>query len=294
MRVLVSGATGFVGSALCAALRGRGDEVHALTRRARGPGTIAWDPTAPWRDRQPLEGFDAVVHLAGESIMGRWTAAKRARIRDSRVSGTSYLCHALAQTESPPATLVCASATGIYGDRGDETLTEASAPGRGFLAEVAVAWEEATAPAVEAGVRVANARLGIVLARHGGALKAMLPPFRLGLGGPLGDGAQFWSWIALDDVVSALLRMVDDAQLRGPVNVTAPDPQRNADFTRVLAGALGRPALFRVPAFAARLAMGRSADELVLASARVLPKRLQDAGFAFVHPTLESALRALL
>ena len=226
--------------------------------------------------------------------MGRWTAAKRARIRDSRVLGTSYLCHALALAVSPPPVLVCASATGIYGDRGDETLTEASAPGRGFLAGVATEWEEATAPAAEAGIRVANARLGIVLGRGGGALGAMLTPFRLGLGGPLGDGAQYWSWVALEDVVGALLRMIDNAELRGPVNVTAPEPLRNADFTRALAAALGRPAIFRVPAFAARLAMGRSADELVLASARVLPERLLDAGFSFARPSLDSALSALL
>jgi uncharacterized protein (TIGR01777 family) len=241
-----------------------------------------------------LEGLDAVVHLAGENVAGRWTRAKKARIRDSRVRGTRLLAEALARSRRPPKVLACASAVAYYGDRGEEVLRESSPPGRGFLAEVCRAWESATAPAAERGIRVVNLRFGLVLSRAGGALGRMLPVFRVGLGGRLGDGRQYWSWVALDDCVAAIGHALASQGLAGGVNVVAPHPVTNAELTAALGGVLSRPAPLAVPAFAARLAFGEMAREVLLASARVEPARLLAGGFRFrfgrVRPALEHVL----
>lgn len=293
-RVAVTGASGMIGQALCARLAADGWAVTRLVRGAAGDGEARWSPDDGALDPS-VDGVDAVVHLAGESIAGgRWSPERKARIRDSRSVGTRRLCEGLAGLRRPPAVLVSASAIGIYGDRGDEVLTEASAPGEGFLAEVCRGWEEAAAPARDAGVRVVHLRIGIVLDAAGGALKAMLTPFRLGVGGRLGSGAQWVSWVSLHDVTGAAAHVLA-SDLSGPVNAVGPSPVTNAELTRALASALHRPALVPAPAFALRMAMGREmADELLLASARVRPARLVEAGYAFRHPTLESALAAAL
>ncbi len=241
-----------------------------------------------------LEGVDAVVHLAGENIAERWTAAKKARIRDSRVKGTQLLCETLTRLSSPPKVLVSASAIGYYGDRGEETLTDDSPPGRGFLPEVCRAWEAATEPARQQGLRVVQLRLGVVLSVAGGALAKMLPPFRLGLGGVLGSGRQYMSWIALDDVVGTLQHAVVTDALQGPTNAVAPRAVTNQEFTKTLGKVLGRPTAMPLPAFAARLMFGEMADELLLASARVQPTKLLASGYQFRYPELAEALRHLL
>jgi len=302
MRVLVSGASGLVGSALVRRLSEPGAapepaQVLRLVRRPPRPqaGEIAWDPQAGQLSPEALEGLDAVVHLAGENIgAGRWTADKKARIRASRVEGTSLFARALARLARPPRVLVCASAVGWYGDRGEEELDEASPPGTGFLAGVCREWEAATEPAASAGVRVVLARFGVILARHGGALGRMLPLFRWGLGGRLGSGRQYMSWIALDDAVRAIQFLLDSDALRGPVNVVAPRPVTNREFTAALGRVLRRPALCAAPAFMLRLALGEMADEMLLAGARAVPRRLAEQGFVFDHPELESALARLL
>ena len=295
MRVAVTGATGLVGSALVPFLTSGGHDVYPVVRREPGEREIGWDPANGKLNAADLEGFDAVVHLAGENIAGRWTKHRKQKIRDSRVRGTELLAKALAGLERPPEVLVSASAIGIYGDRGDEMLDETSDAGQNFyLADVVQAWERATDPASEAGIRVVTARLGIVLSPKGGALKKMLPPFRMGVGGNIGNGRQYWSWVALDDVVGALHHAMLTDSLRGPVNVVAPDPPRNAEFTKVLGKVLHRPTLIPVPAFAARLGLGEMANELLLASARVSPTRLAKCGYAFRYPELEAALRHVL
>jgi hypothetical protein len=263
----------------------------------RGTGTpqlrdVRWDPDAGRLDPRELEGVDAVVHLAGASVADRWTPAHKRAIEDSRVRGTALLAETLARLARPPRVLVSASAVGFYGDRGDEVLDERSAPGAGFLADVARKWEGATAAAERAGIRVVHARLGVVLSPAGGALPKLVLPFQLGAGGRVGDGRQWWSLVALDDVVGALHFAVATDALRGPVNVVSPEPMTNADFARTLGRVLHRPAFAAAPAFAVRLAMGREqADEVVLASQRVEPRALRDAGFVFRHPTVEAALR---
>ena len=294
MRVLVSGARGLVGAALAAALRAGGDEVLSLTRRPRGPGETGWDPGAGRLEARDLEGLDAVVHLAGEPIAARWTPARREAIRASRVTGTRLLAERLAALERPPAALVSVSAIGIYGDRGEERLDETSPPGEGFLAGVCREWEAAAAPAAARGIRLVQPRLGLVLTPRGGALARLLPLYRLGLGGPLGRGRAWWSWVALDDVVAVLARACRDPGLSGPVNLTAPVPVRNGEFSRVLARVLGRPALLPVPPLALRAMFGEMARETLLAGARVAPARLVAAGHAFRFPELEGALRHLL
>lgn len=295
MKVLVSGATGLVGTALVPALESAGHTVVSLTRSAAGTNRIHWDPTAGKLDPRELEGFDAVVHLAGESIAaGRWTAAKKERIRDSRVRGTTLLAEALAKLARPPRVLASASAIGYYGSRGDERLTEDSAGGRGFLAEVCRDWEKATEPASRQGIRVAQLRFGVILSPRGGALAKMLLPFKLGAGGKIGDGRQFMSWVTLDDTVAAVQQVLAQESVRGPVNVVAPHPVTNYEFTKTLGRVLGRPTIFPMPAFAARLAFGEMADELLLGSTRVEPKRLLDGGFTFRHSNLEDGLRHLL
>lgn len=295
-RVAVTGASGLVGSALVPFLTTGG---HAVTRVVRGgvgdAATVRWDPAAGTIDAAGLEGHDAVVHLAGESIAsGRWTPERKARIRDSRVRGTRVLCETLARLARPPRTLVAASAIGWYGERGDAVVDEGSAAGSGFLADVCREWEEAAAPARAAGLRVVHVRLGVVLSPAGGALAQLLPPFRLGVGGRVGDGRQWMSWIAIDDAVGAIHHALVTEGLVGPVNAVAPDAVTNRAFTATLAGVLRRPAVLPVPAAAIRLALGEMADALLLASTRVRPTRLEETGYGFRTPELAGALRRLL
>jgi hypothetical protein len=277
------------------ALATRGHRVTALVRREPGPGQIRWDPVGAGLDPAALRGVDAVVHLAGENIAGgRWTGERKRNLMESRRLGTRLLAEAVAQARDGPKVMVSASAIGYYGERGDELLTEASPAGRGFLPEVAVAWEEGTRPAAAAGVRTASLRIGLLLTPEGGLLQRMLPPFRLGLGGPLGDGTQWMSWIAAEDLVAAFLHALTRDDVRGAVNAVGPEPVRNADFARTLGRVLHRPAVLPVPSFALRLAFGEMADEAILASARVAPTVLQATGFGFRHPKLEPALMHLL
>ena len=298
-RVLISGSSGLIGRALSDSLRSSGAHVVTLVRRdSVGPGTpgaVAWDPGSDRIDAAALEGFDAVVHLAGENVVsGRWTNDKKHRIVTSRVGGTRLLARGLAATSARPKALVVASAVGYYGDRGDEWLDEDSPQGTGFLADLCGRWEAAAGPAKDAGIRVVHLRFGIVLAGSGGALDRMLTPFRLGLGGRLGTGRQFMSWITLEDAVRVVLRASEDEDLSGPVNAVAPAPVRNIAFTRTLGRVIRRPTLAAVPAAALRLAAGSKADEMILASQRVRPARLATAGFRFLHPELETALRTIL
>jgi len=297
MKILVSGSHGLVGKALTHSLTTDGHEVLGLVRRARtfGAPEIEWHPNHGQIDAQHLEGFDVVVHLAGESIAsGRWTDSKKRAIRESRVKGTSLLSEVLAQLSRPPSVFLSASAIGYYGNRGDELLTEQSAPGEDFLSSVCVEWENATKPAMEKGIRTIHARFGVILDPYGGALAQMLTPFRMGIGGRVGSGKQWMSWIALGDVVNGLKFLIADKPVHGPVNFVAPNPVTNAEFTKTLGRVLSRPTLFPVPAFGARLAFGELADALLLSSQRVEPGVLEDNGFLFSWPTLEPALRHLL
>ncbi len=292
--VLVSGASGLVGQALLHRLAGYGQVTSRLVRSAASEGEVRWDPRAGTIDESAIAA-KAVVHLAGESIAdGRWSKKKMEAIRESRVRGTKLLSESLARLVNPPSVLVAASAIGFYGDGGDGVLTEQSPAGSSFLAEVCEEWESATAAAEEAGIRVVQLRIGVVLASAGGALQKMLLPFRLGLGGRIGDGKQYMSWILLEDLVSVICKVMDDSQFAGPVNATAPHPVTNREFTRTLGKVLSRPTLAPMPAFAARVAFGRMADELLLASLRVTPKELLDKGFSFQEPGLEGALRAAI
>lgn len=296
MEVALTGASGMVGSALGAFLSTGGHTLRPMVRRAvRDSSEIRWDPEGDELDVAALAGVDAVVHLAGESIAaGRWTDERKRRIRDSRVRGTGLLARRLAESPRPPKVLVCASAIGFYGDRPGEELDEFSASGEGFLAEVCREWEAACQPARDAGIRVVNIRIGVVLSPAGGALAKMLTPFKLGGGGPIGNGRQVWSWISIDDLVGSLHHALVNEDLVGPVNAVAPAPVTNAEFTRTLGRVLRRPAVVPLPKFAARLALGEMADELLLASARVRPRQLEESGYRFDHPELEGALRHLL
>jgi uncharacterized protein (TIGR01777 family) len=299
MRVAVSGSTGLVGSEVVTVLSGAGHEVFRLVRRAPAPGetsVLRWDPEKGEVDAAGLEGLDAVVHLAGENVgSGRWTAARKAAIRDSRVKGTRLLCDTLAGLARPPKTLVCASAIGIYGNRGEDALTEESPADAGFLPGVCREWEEASGPAARKGIRVVALRIGMVLSPKGGALSRMLPLFRAGLGGVIGDGRQYVSWVALDELPPIILHVLQYGDLSGPVNAVAPRPVSNREFTEALGKALSRPTPLPVPAFALRLAVGREmADTLLLASARVVPRRLEETGYPFLYPELGGALRHLL
>ena len=296
MRVAVTGSTGLIGTPLTAALRQRGDEVVPLVRRLPAPNerAIAWDPERGTIDRDRLEGMDAVIHLAGENVFGRWSAEKKRRIRDSRVNGTRLIVDALAGLRQRPATLLASSAIGYYGDRGDEPVTEESAPGDDFLAQVSRDWEAATTPAVRAGIRVVNLRTGVVLTPSGGALGKMLPPFRIGLGGHVGSGDQYVSWIELGDIIKAILYLLDNRHVVGPVNLTAPTPVTNRELARTLGKVLGRPAVVSVPSFALRMAFGTEGAEMLQSGQRVLPARLLASGFAFAFTEVEAALRELL
>lgn len=297
MKIAIAGASGLVGSTLAPLLTTGGHTVHRLVRKKPNPSAkeIGWNPTEGRLDPCDLEGIDAVIHLGGENIAsGRWTQDKRKRIRDSRVNSTRLLAETLARMSHPPGIFLCASATGIYGDRGEELLTEETGVGKNFLANVCQEWEQVTQPAADAGIRVVNLRFGVVLSPRGGALKQMLPLFRLGLGGRLGSGNQYWSWIGIDDAIGAIYHVLGNSSLSGPVNLTAPEPVTNRQFTTLLAKVLHRPAIFPAPSSALRLALGPMADELLLASARVIPQRLQQTEYQFRNRDLESALRHLL
>ncbi len=292
MNVLLTGASGLIGSAVTPALESSG---HRVVKLRRGEGTGAtWNPAEGKIDLAPALPFDSVIHLAGENIGARWTAERKQRIRESRVAGTRLLAEALASLPSRPKVLVCASATGFYGDRGDEWLDESSPAGRGYLAEVCREWEAASAPAEGAGIRVVRLRFGIVLARQGGALAKMLPAFRLGLGGRLGDGRQYWSWIALEDAVAALLHALTCESICGPVNAVSPQPVTNREFTATLGRALRRPTMFAMPRLAVNLLFGEMGREAMLASCRARPAKLVSGGFQFRSPDFETALRRIL
>ena len=297
MNILITGSSGLVGSALIPALSAEGHRVSRLVRSKLDMGIrdTYWDPSSKELYSPPLEGLDAVIHLAGESIAsGRWTKARKERIQQSRVMGTRLLAMSLAKLANPPKVLISASAIGYYGDRGFEVLTEQSAPGTNFLSGVCRDWEAATAAAAEIGIRVANLRTGVVLSPNGGALARMLTPFRMGVGGIVGNGRQYMSWISIDDLLRVILYTLKMELLRGPVNAVAPKPVTNSEFTRILGAVLKRPTVLPMPTFAARLAFGEMADELLLASARVLPMKLTASGFVFRHPDIETALTGLL
>jgi len=295
LHVAVSGASGLIGTMLGRTLSSRGHRVTALVRREPKPGEIRWDPAGTGLDPEALRGVEAVVHLAGENIAGgRWTAARKQLLLESRRTGTRLLAEAVARATNGPRVMLSASAIGYYGDRGDEPLTETSPPGVGFLPEVAVAWEKGLEPAKAAGVRTVSLRTGLLLTPDGGLLQRMLPPFRLGVGGPLGSGRQWMSWIAAEDLMAMFLHALGRDDIRGPVNAVAPEPVRNADFTRTIGRVLHRPAVIPVPAFLLRLAFGEMADGAILASARVVPAVLRASGFQFKYPKLEGALLHLL
>lgn len=291
MRIAIAGASGLVGSALIPELESGGHDIVRLVRNSPKVNEIEWHPNQDDIHPARLDGFEAIINLAGESIAeGRWTDDKKKKIRDSRVNGTHLLSEAIAKLERKPRVFLCASATGIYGDRGDELLDEQSESGGGFLAGVCREWERATDPAVQAGVRVVNLRFGPILARNGGMLEKMLMPFKMGLGGKVGSGKQYISWVAIDDVVEAMKLALNAESIRGPLNIVSPKPVTNEKFTRTLGETLSRPTVMAMPAFAARLAFGEMADEMLLVSQRVLPKRLNGAGFSFQFPELGSAL----
>ena len=296
MKILITGATGFLGRRVCEVLSQAGHTIVALSRdptkaKQRVPAlteAFRWDALA-----EALKGCDAVVHLAGETVAGRWTDEKKKAIRDSRVLGTRNLVENIAKLDLRPKVLISASAIGYYGDRGEETLTEDSPPGSDFLAQVCQAWESEAARAENFGIRVVRLRIGLVLGPGGGALQALMPIFKLGLGGPLGSGRQFWSWVHRDDVAGAILFALERDDLRGPINVTAPQPVRQREFAQILGHVLRRPAILPAPAFALKLILGEFASEL-LSSKKVLPQRLQQQGYQFRFAELEPALRALV
>jgi uncharacterized protein (TIGR01777 family) len=294
LRIAVTGSSGLVGTRLASLLARHGHRVERMVRRSARPGTgeVFWDPTTGKIDAAAVDGIDCVVHLAGENVgAGRWTQARKDAIRTSRVAGTRLLSETLAGLAHPPRALIAASAVGYYGDRGDETLTEDSLPGTGFLADVCREWEAATRPAREAGIRVVNLRIGVVLSSAGGALARMLTPFKLGLGGVVGSGRQYMSWITLDDLVAAIHHLIPGDDVSGPVNAVSPNPMTNRQFTKTLGRVLRRPTILPLPAAIVRLLFGETGRALLLASARVLPTKLQTAGFEFSHPHLEEALR---
>ncbi|MDX6403903.1 MAG: uncharacterized protein QOH70_1358 [Blastocatellia bacterium] len=292
MKIVIAGASGLVGSALIPALEAEGAEVTRLVRSSAGAGEIEWHPNNDQIDAKSLEGFDAVINLAGENIAaGRWTDDLKRKIHDSRVNGTHLLSEAIAKLAQPPKVFLCASATGFYGDRSDETLDEQSDSGGGFLAGVCREWEQATDPAIAAGVRTVNLRFGPILARDGGMLAKLLTPFKMGMGGKVGSGKQYISWVAIDDVINAIKLALKDETIRGPLNIVSPHPVTNEEFTKTLGHVLSRPTALAMPAFAVRLAFGEMADEMLLTSQRVIPKKLNDAGLQFEYPELEGALR---
>jgi len=291
--IAVSGATGLVGSAICRRLKASRARIYKVTRRQMGAlNDIEWSPSTGIINPERLNDVDAFIHLAGENIAtGRWTAAKKSRIRNSRLDGTRIIAETLASLDEKPSTLVCASAIGFYGDCGDRVLGESSESGAGFLAEVCRDWEAAAKPAMDAGIRVVNLRIGVVISRDGGALPQMLTPFRMGIGGRIGNGQQYWSWVSIDDVVGAIEHCVAHPEIHGPVNCVAPNSVTNLEFTKTLGKVLSRPTIFPLPGFAARLALGQMAEDLLLASTRVVPGRLMETGYTFLQPDLKQALQ---
>ena len=296
MDVVVTGSSGFIGTALKGALEEAGHRMVPMVRSQASGHALHWDPDRGEIDAGGLEGFGAVVHLAGEGIGNkRWTEDYKAKIKESRRKGTTLLAETLAKLDKPPKVLVSSSAVGYYGDRGDEVLTESSRPGNDFLADVCTTWEQAAAPAKDAGIRVAYIRTGIVLSGRGGVLPKMLLPFRFGFGGKLGSGKQWMSWIALQDEVDAIVHLLGDDSLSGPFNLTSPNPVTNADMTKAIGKAMNRPTFVAAPAFALKTALGAEmAEELLLVSQRALPTRLLDAGFTFRYPEIGEALRVAL
>ena len=295
MKIAIAGASGLVGLAFVPSLEADGIEVTRMVRHSPKANEIEWHPNQDEIDPAKIAGFDAIVNLAGENIAeGRWTDEKKKKIHDSRVHGTHLLSEAMAKLSNRPRVFLCASATGIYGDRGDDILDEQSESGGGFLAGVCREWEKATDPAATAGVRVVNLRFGPIVARIGGLLEKMLTPFKMGLGGKVGSGKQYISWVAIDDVVDVMRLALNDESIRGPVNVVSPNPVTNEEFTKALGNALNRPTALAMPAFAARLAFGEMADEMLLVSQRVVPEKLSAAGFKFQCPELRNALAKYL
>ena len=296
MKILLSGSSGFVGQALISHLAERGYEVRRLVRRDNPSAeTVIWNPDSGRIEASACEHFDAVIHLGGENIAaGRWTQRRKKRLRNSRVNSTRFLALTLSQLQHPPKVFACASAIGFYGDRGDEILTEQSPAGVGFMAELGQEWESACQPAIDRGIRVVNLRFGIILGKKGGALAKMLTPFRCGIGGKIGNGRQYWSWISLTDAVRAVDYCLNHESVSGPVNLVSPGPPTNYEFTKALGKALRRPTILPLPGFAARLAFGEMADSALLASARVEPEALINNGFEFTHPDLASALAAAI
>ena len=292
MKIAIAGASGLVGSALIPILQSDGNQITRLVRSSPKAGEIEWHPNQDEVSARSLDGFNIIINLAGENIAGgRWTDEQKRKIRDSRVNGTHLLSEAIAKMNSKPGAFICASATGIYGDRDDEILDEQSESGGGFLAGVCREWEMATEPASKAGVRVVNLRFGPILAKEGGMLAKLLTPFKMGMGGKVGSGKQYISWIALEDAVNAIKLAIDDQKIHGPLNVVSPNPVTNEVFTKTLGHVLNRPTALAMPAFAARLAFGEMADEMLLVSQKVMPKRLSQAGFQFQYPQLEGAIR---
>lgn len=296
-RILISGASGFIGGALIPSLESSGAEITRLSRSKSGANTttktVPWDPTKPIAP-ESISGFDAVIHLAGESIVGRWTASKKGKIRDSRVVATRNLAQAIAQAKDKPKVFICSSAIGYYGDRGDELLNESSNPGTGFLPDVCREWEAATQPAAAASIRTVQIRTGIVLSSKGGALAKMLTPFKMGVGGRIGSGRQWMSWIDIEDMIGGILHVLNSDSLRGPVNMVAPKPVTNSEFTKTLAAALSRPAIFPMPAFAVKLAFGEMGETVLLGSQRVDPAQLLHSGYQFRFNDLQGSLENLL
>ena len=297
-RVLVSGASGPIGKALLPTLRANGAHITRLVRN-NAPATYSDEQTIQWHPEQPLSpdalsGFDAIIHLAGETIVGRWTESKKTKIRDSRVIGSRNLAQSLAQAKHRPQIFLCSSAIGYYGNRGDEPLTEESAPGSGFLAEVCQEWEASTHPAAEAGIRTVAIRTGVVLSGEGGALAKMLPAFKMGVGGKIGDGLQWMSWIDVQDLVGAIHHILKSDLLYGPVNMVAPRPVTNAEFTQTLASVLSRPAVFPMPAFAVKLLFGEMGESVLLGSQRVEPTQLVSSGYPFRFRELRASLQNTL
>lgn len=294
MKILISGSRGFIGTPLTERMAGQGHQIVRLVRKPES-GAIFWDPYRRTIDQSLLENFDAVIHLAGRTIAGgRWTKSAKKEIFDSRILPTRFLAETLANLKHPPKTLVCASAVGFFGDRGDQVLTEDSAPGEGFLPELCLAWEKACDPARERGIRTINLRTSLVLASRGGALGPMFLPFKIGVGGRFGSGAQYMSWVSLSDVISIIEFALTHDSVSGPVNVAAPEPISNREFTTTLGRVLRRPTLFTMPAFAVRLLLGEMGDALLLSSARAIPEKLLKAGYKFLDTDIEETLRRLL